>query len=239
MKKISCLWCFCLLIIIESFAQQYNPDSLIQLLKGTWEWEYYYGGFAGLPQTPSNRNVRIEFYQNAQDAGTITIRYRVFENDTLEYDEPAYMIYNENDFFSPYRLSSNALYFVVSINFLEPFQNSFKLFGDTLELTLSEVADAFNYGFKKKVFSSNNNIKQNLSNISFYPNPVENNLTINQNDFSASFITAYDVNGKILFQLLEPKEKIIQLDFSDMFSGVYFIELLSENNTLKKTIIKK
>ncbi len=79
-------------------------------------------------------------------------------------------------------------------------------------------------------------------NISVYPNPTTNLLTINfptsATDFPTSEglgnvkITVTDINGKIL-QQTEVTTYKEQLDFSIYTNGVYFLSVKQENQTIK------
>ena len=69
-------------------------------------------------------------------------------------------------------------------------------------------------------------------NISFYPNPVQNNLYIScQDDFSVKLFT---IDGKKIFE--DTNQKTINI--SGFERGMYFIEIETENGKLKEKVIK-
>lgn len=77
---------------------------------------------------------------------------------------------------------------------------------------------------------------EQLSTVTFYPNPVENILTIDLSSNSSlpELIWISDVTGKVVRQLI-PNESIVKIDISDLCKGVY---LLNVNNNQTKTTYK-
>ena len=72
-----------------------------------------------------------------------------------------------------------------------------------------------------------------FSGIVVYPNPTENILIIETDlDIEAEL---YDVNGRTLKSRITEK----QIDFTDLPSGVYFLNIKHEGNTYFKRIIKE
>lgn len=78
-----------------------------------------------------------------------------------------------------------------------------------------------------------NNLK---SEITLYPNPVKDILHID-NTFSLNIekINLYDVQGK---QIISLSNDFDQIDFKNIVSGLYFINIQTENGTVTKKIIK-
>jgi len=77
----------------------------------------------------------------------------------------------------------------------------------------------------------------------FYPNPASNFVTISlkDNSNSISSITVYDLLGKMILQKTANDAVTTDtVDLSSVNSGIYFIEVQSENNTkvVKKLIVK-
>ena len=79
--------------------------------------------------------------------------------------------------------------------------------------------------------------KKDLSrNINIYPNPVSNKLYI-QKDVSVVAASLYDINGKKIKSLDGQKN---EYDLSFLKNGIYFIEIVTENNLFcTKSIIKR
>ncbi|MDN3491482.1 FG-GAP-like repeat-containing protein [Winogradskyella bathintestinalis] len=78
---------------------------------------------------------------------------------------------------------------------------------------------------------------ETLGDVSIYPNPVKEELTIKT---SANVInkiaTVFDINGK---RILSMKLKSNKIDVSKLTSGVYFLRLESEGKTMKRKFIKQ
>ncbi|MAS68178.1 MAG: hypothetical protein CMC43_02430, partial [Flavobacteriaceae bacterium] len=80
--------------------------------------------------------------------------------------------------------------------------------------------------------SLNNTIN---STISIYPNPVSNILYI-EKDVSVLVASIYDINGKKLMSWYGQKN---QYDLSFLLNGIYFIEIITQNNLFcTRNIIK-
>lgn len=77
------------------------------------------------------------------------------------------------------------------------------------------------------------------SGVQFFPNPVNDYLTILSKDYSN--VVVRDLTGKIInVSLVKNSETYMELNFSNLISGVYFVELISINASSKTfKIIKK
>lgn len=79
----------------------------------------------------------------------------------------------------------------------------------------------------------------NLNNISIYPNPANDYTIINFGESDQEkIIILYDVTGRELIKI-NTNNSTIQIDRTDLQSGVYFIRMLVENNTITRKIIFK
>jgi hypothetical protein len=77
---------------------------------------------------------------------------------------------------------------------------------------------------------------ETLSNITIYPNPVDDVLIITTSlDLSEKIATVFDINGK---RIINQKLDSNSLNVSTLNSGVYFLRLESEGKTLKRKFIK-
>jgi hypothetical protein len=74
------------------------------------------------------------------------------------------------------------------------------------------------------------------SSITIFPNPTKNNLHITA-DNTIKSIALYDVQGRMLTQEIH-NEKEVNLDISNQASGVYFIQINTENGVNTEKIIK-
>ena len=83
---------------------------------------------------------------------------------------------------------------------------------------------------KNTALSSNEFIE---SDITIYPNPVEDFLYL-ENAEKVNSAKVFDIAGKLIF---ETKEK--KINFGDLSSGIYFLQLDTVNGIVTKKIIKK
>lgn len=78
--------------------------------------------------------------------------------------------------------------------------------------------------------------KKLIQNIATYPNPVSNKFYI-EKDVSVGAVSLYDINGKKIKSLDGQKN---EYDLSFLINGIYFIEIITENNLFcTKSIIKR
>jgi hypothetical protein len=79
-------------------------------------------------------------------------------------------------------------------------------------------------------------LKKRSQNISIYPNPVSNKLYI-EKDVSVLTAALYNINGKKIKSWDGQKN---EYDLSFLKNGIYFIEIITENNLFcTKSIIKR
>jgi hypothetical protein len=92
--------------------------------------------------------------------------------------------------------------------------------------------------------------KQNLSNtkfesnsISFWPNPVDNNLNITAKDFGFSndvSVSIYDIMGREILRVSDfNNPNALSVDVSSLSNGVYIVNLTDGQQTINKRIIKE
>lgn len=76
-----------------------------------------------------------------------------------------------------------------------------------------------------------------LTGVSIYPNPVEEELTIQSNlDLEKSIISVFDLQGKKVLNSYFTSNKI---DVSKLESGVYFLRMIQESKEIRLKFIKK
>ena len=68
-------------------------------------------------------------------------------------------------------------------------------------------------------------------NISIYPNPAHNQLTISSENIAINKLEIFDITGKLVKQLTMSNEQLA-IDISDLQKGVYFIKI-NDTETLK------
>lgn len=93
----------------------------------------------------------------------------------------------------------------------------------------------------KTIFVDDFNYDNVLSNSNFellqvivYPNPASNKLFIDCNS-SIDLIKIYDINGRVLNEIIDINKNQIQIDIDNLSSGLYFLEVNSDG---KKDVVK-
>lgn len=83
-----------------------------------------------------------------------------------------------------------------------------------------------------------NGVEENeLSNISIYPNPTNSVVNVNLNDIKALSVMLTDVTGRVISQEFNPTG-LIEFELSNQSTGVYFVKINSENNSITKKVVK-
>lgn len=78
----------------------------------------------------------------------------------------------------------------------------------------------------------------NNTNLSFYPNPCRNTITINYNDISSgAILSILNLSGMCIKQQ-KIVEQTILINISDITPGIYLLRLASEKQTIYKKLIK-
>ncbi len=82
------------------------------------------------------------------------------------------------------------------------------------------------------------NNSEPVNNFKLYPNPSTGKILIESKNGTISTIEIYDIRGQLIFKNSYGLENNIQIDISDKPNGIYFIKIISSNNTDVKKIIK-
>ena len=81
------------------------------------------------------------------------------------------------------------------------------------------------------------NDDQDLSKTEFYPNPVENNVTVKLPVQDAGIVEFYNVLGeKVLQKVLTGKST--ELNLSNLKAGVYLAKVITDKSSVTKKVIK-
>jgi hypothetical protein len=84
------------------------------------------------------------------------------------------------------------------------------------------------------------NDPKNSLNINMYPNPVLNNLIIESNESSINNISIMDALGKVIrFESNFSNPKNVLLVCNNLSSGIYYIQIKSEDRIFNKLFIKE
>jgi hypothetical protein len=79
-----------------------------------------------------------------------------------------------------------------------------------------------------------------LSNIAIYPNPSKGIFNVSMGNITPKTIEVYDVTGKIIYSRkdFQNNAKEVSVDLSAASSGIYFVKIASEDQSVAKRIIK-
>jgi len=114
--------------------------------------------------------------------------------------------------------------------------------GQQFDTSLAFEVSSIEIDSEKQLISKNNSAVlgidlDNLQNsISIYPNPVKENLTIQNNSLSIiNKITIYNILGEIVLSLNNPDNTIA---LTKLNSGVYLVKIKTDQGVIHKTILK-
>ncbi len=78
------------------------------------------------------------------------------------------------------------------------------------------------------------------STISVSPNPTNGIVTVSLPELVNANLTVSDITGKLLKNYsISNTQKSVSIDFSDLNSGLYFVKIISGQNTYNQTVVKK
>jgi hypothetical protein len=79
-----------------------------------------------------------------------------------------------------------------------------------------------------------------LENVSIYPNPATDRVTLDLSDNNSPDIYLYDITGKKVYHKhLQSANKTLSIDLSDFMSGVYLVKIYDDHKMYSGKIIKK
>lgn len=73
--------------------------------------------------------------------------------------------------------------------------------------------------------------------VSLYPNPVIDNLTVSSSD-PISHVRIFDISGRIVKQIRANGVNIASINFSDLNTGLYLVEVVTASGIIVKEIVK-
>ena len=86
-------------------------------------------------------------------------------------------------------------------------------------------------------FQTSVNILDNqMRDISIFPNPVTNHLTVKNSEIIDE-LKIFDIQGKQYLHL-SPKKKIVDIDMTSFSAGIYFLQIICNNRISTSKIIK-
>jgi lysophospholipase L1-like esterase len=81
--------------------------------------------------------------------------------------------------------------------------------------------------------------ENDLEQISIYPNPTHDVLTIVSTRLEVTSVIVYDVRGRVVAENLFTTQGNYQIDLSKLETALYFVEITTENGTLTKRVLKQ
>ncbi len=229
MKKLL-LFLLVLFCSIDISAQ--NPDII-----GTWYLEAYTFDlgdpiFITLDDYPQNPTLTINQDLSYNGIGACNeFSGNIVFIDDFEYNSIDFSADNE-DCGNPDYNSSENTYFG---HFNQEITSSpiVYIYGGGTQLYW-EIAPGFGLQFQDTPFlSTQDNV---TTNVTLFPNPTLNNLSINTNGFSISEISIYTSKGRLIASEIYNGQTI---DVSSLNSDIYFLELISEGKKTVKKFIKE
>jgi len=81
----------------------------------------------------------------------------------------------------------------------------------------------------------------NLETLKLYPNPTSGIITLQSNNLIENTdITIYNIQGQLVIsEEKSPTNETIQVDISNLTTGIYFVKIISGENTVIKRMVKK
>lgn len=73
----------------------------------------------------------------------------------------------------------------------------------------------------------------------FYPNPVTNQLHIQNNEFNITHIQIFDITGRTMMAITPQNESEIVLNLKSLHAGIYFVRATLNGNYVTEKIIKQ
>ncbi|MBA2612722.1 MAG: T9SS type A sorting domain-containing protein [Bacteroidetes bacterium] len=84
-----------------------------------------------------------------------------------------------------------------------------------------------------------NSIEADASSLSIYPNPNNGKFDLTVDADYEKNIIVYDYTGKIVFEKNKISDRSINIDITNVAKGIYFVKIISDNQTVTKKIIKE
>jgi hypothetical protein len=78
------------------------------------------------------------------------------------------------------------------------------------------------------------------NNFSFYPNPSNERITINWTNMILENVEVFDINGRlVLMKAINPSLGEMDIDLSELSSGVYILKATSNFGSVARKLIKE
>lgn len=217
----------------------YNPSSLRNdNIYGFWfdditdnQWNIYSEDGAAIP-TDVAYMIAFETnstysYRHVASAGTITSNWTEIDHPLLNGNPDAQFVFSHN-----WGIQGNSSNVIVN-NVLGAWYTGSSWAIYTEDLAAFPVDSEFDLIIKDPTLGNEDFAS---SEISFYPNPTRDYVTITSNDI-ISKIVVYDILGKQIMEL-QPDEATTRVDLTAMASGHYLAQVSTENGTRTLKLVK-
>ena len=110
--------------------------------------------------------------------------------------------------------------------------------GDTITDIEYEITED---GIKNKSGNETGVVQLTVSDeqLTVYPNPVKNQLTIKDGELKINNIELFDVYGKSVLRHCEQSEAIQKIDVSDFANGIYILKINTNQGIITRKIVKQ
>jgi hypothetical protein len=202
----------------DSFMPDSNPDPNT----GTFNYIIFY-----------NQNNGVPYYFQFGVYGSVLGENLIFSNNQSFYITNITLLTGESSLASSF-LINNFLFEDQTNNIIyNPFTYSFSYNNDLiyLHITNSEGSVAT---FYDNFLSSEQFLEDNIS---IYPNPLKDILTIKSSDVILQSISIFNLQGKILFNCDDLGNN--QLDLSSLPQGMYILKIKTDQGVSVKKLVKE
>lgn len=208
-----------------------DKDSVNTILSGKWNWVFCSGGISGtcFDQPDTNNQRSVIFSGDDQDG----ITYSVYRNDTLI--SAGILMLKYDSVFDTWWTNSDVVFGFDSVlcDYYEI------IFYDSINIGFSECCmDGFIYDYQKdtsKYKPVDIPGEQYDKNIEIFPNPADDIINIEIENYNNTTIEIYSFSGKLIYSK-EVSERIETIDISGYAKGIYLVKVMQANNVYIRKI---
>lgn len=244
MKRLFLITTILFFIAVKSFAQIQFPtsDSLISFLKGKWSWIYSCGGVSGGCRDsnyyaniyPDSIRYSLTFYFSEISNESDSILMQVQSMDSIYPQRRAKLTVIS---MTPNDSSFWLLEYFIDANKGYKFQRYvYTNYTDTLNI-LDGCADCFTHTTYRDFTLESPKMNPPKKKIIIYPNPGNQYIELqNDKNMQIESIQILDVNGCVIQHLSYNERRI---NISNLPSGIYFINVYSNQDVFRSRFIKE
>jgi hypothetical protein len=106
------------------------------------------------------------------------------------------------------------------------------------ETSINSIRSNFGTNNPKGVTTGLNNINAENS-VQIYPNPVKNELKIDNGQLTIKNVEIFDIYGRKQLSMVDYQLSSIQIDVTQLLPGIYFVKIETEKETVTKKFVKE